>query len=107
MADKHRSWIATKEGGRWERVAINPLEVLKLQRDAAVALAPYVHKKQPVAVDLNQVQPGIVVLGNLEMSHTGGASDDLAIPLAPIEENQGVIDADATSSDASKSDRVE
>ena len=107
MADKHKSLIVSGESSRYERVAINPLEVLKMQRDAAAALLPYIHKKQPLALEIDQVQPGIVVLGNLEVNHTGGASDDLAIPLAPIEENQWVIDADATSSDASKSDRVE
>lgn len=103
MADKHKSWIETKEGGRWERVAISPLEVLKMQRDAATALLPYIHKKQPMALEVDQRQLGITILGSLDVAGAGG-DDDLALPFGDIEENQELSDAPATQSDAQQSD---
>lgn len=66
---------------------IDPMEVLRAQMAAAQALAPYLHKQQPKAIEVEQRQPGLVVIGDL-----GGAedvSDDLALPLPKSEENQG------------------
>jgi hypothetical protein len=105
MADKHKSWIETKDGGRWERVAISPLEVLKMQRDAAVAILPYIHKRQPMALEIDQRQAGIVVLGHLDVSGMGG-DDEFALPLAPIEQNQGVTELQPDVSDGNKSETV-
>lgn len=103
MADKHKTWRETKDGGHWERVAVSPLEVLRLQRDAMVALLPYIHKRQPMALEVDQRMRGIVVLGSLD---TAGAdvSDDLALPLPPFEENQQVTGATDGQSDGSQSD---
>lgn len=107
MADKHKSWVETKDGGRWERVAISPLDVLKMQRDAAIALAPYVHKKQPVALEVDQRQLGITLIGDLAADFAGD-EDGLALPLPPIEGNQQVAEAGSTvrqhASDNNKSD---
>lgn len=103
MAKRHRTWRETKDGGYWEQVAISPLDVLKVQRDAAVALAPYVHKRQPMAIEVDERPPGIVILG--ELSAAGGEPvDDLALPLAPIEDYQEVTGAPAEASDEQSSD---
>lgn len=103
MADTHKTWRETKDGGYWERVAINPLDVLKMQRDAAVAMLPYIHKRQPIALEVEQRQRGVVVLGSLDVSDLD-TSDDLALPLPRHEENQQVTDARTGQSDDTKSD---
>lgn len=71
----------------YEAVHINPLDVLKLQMQAAQALAPYLHKQQPKAIEVDQRTRGIVILGELN-DVAAGSEDDLTLPLAPIEENQ-------------------
>jgi hypothetical protein len=103
MADKHKKWVSTGEGGRWERATISPLDVLKMQRDAAVAMLPYLHKRQPVAIEVEEKQRGIVVLGEL-MATDLVADDDLALPLAPIVANQGVSEALPAQSETQQSD---
>ncbi len=105
MADKHKSWIETKEGGRWERVAINPLEVLRMQHNAMVAILPYIHKRQPIALEVDARQRGIVLLGSLDTAGAD-AGDDLALPLPPIVENQGVTDVEPTQSDGAQSEML-
>lgn len=105
MADKHKSYVSTGEGGRYERVVISPLDVLKMQRDAAVAILPYIHKRQPIEVEVDQRRPGVVVIGNLEMSLTGDP-DDLALPLPPLLQNQQVTDLQPQVSDGDKSETV-
>jgi hypothetical protein len=84
---------------------ISPLDVLKLQRDAAVAMLPFIHKRQPLEVEVDQRRPGLVVIGNLDVS---GASDidELALPLLPIEQNQCVTDLQPDVSDGHKSETV-
>ncbi len=81
---------ATENGSTEEevRVLVDPLAVLKLQRDAAVALLPYIHKQQPKAIEIEQKRRGIVLLGDLEDVGEDG-SDDLALPLPKVQENQG------------------
>lgn len=87
MADKHKSWRETKDGGYYERVAVSPVDVLRMQRDAAVALAPYLHQQQPKAITVENRPHGIVVLGHLDGAED--VSDELALPLPKTEENQG------------------
>lgn len=87
MADKHKSWRETKDGGYFERVAVSPVDVLRMQRDAAVALAPYLHQQQPKAITVESRQPGIIVLGELHGAED--VSDDIALPLPKTEQNQG------------------
>lgn len=103
MADKHKTWVETKDGGRWERAVINPLDVLKMQRDAAVALLPYIHKRQPMALEIERPQRGITILGELDLAQIGG-DDDLALPLAPPIENIEEFGTAQPQSDEQKSD---
>lgn len=109
MADKHAEVKTRRAGADAEATydvhvaRINPLEVLKMQRDAMVAILPYVHKRQPLEVAMDVRQRGIVVLGELgELAPNG--DDDLALPLAPTVQNQQVIDAVPTQSDEHKSE---
>jgi len=78
------------------------LDAVKIQKDAAAALAPYVHQRQPQAVEVNQREVGVLILGEF----SGDASGVTGLALAPdeSEENQGVIDAQAEQSDGDKSD---
>lgn len=87
MADKHgrEVWHA-HGGGKQEKVLISPLDVLRLQRDAAVALAPYVHKQQPKALEVDARPRGVVVLGDLDAAED--VSDEIALPLRKVEQNQ-------------------
>lgn len=103
QADKHKTWRETKEGGHWERVAINPLDVLKLQMQAATTVALYTNKRQPMAIEVEERRRGLVVLGSLDVTDLG-PDDELSLPLAPVVENQSLSGADPTQSDAQKSD---
>ena len=108
IADKHKRWKPDPRfdaGGYWERVLVDPMEVLKLQKDCYVALLPYLHKRQPIEVEVDQRRPGVVVIGNLEMSLTGDP-DDLALPLPPLLQNQQVTDLQPQVSDGDKSETV-
>jgi hypothetical protein len=103
MADKHKKWVSTGEGGRWERATISPLDVLKMQRDAAVAMLPYLHKRQPVAIEVEERPLGMVVIGDLAATDLM-ADDELSLPLAPIVSNQGVSEALPAQSETQQSD---
>ena len=84
-------------------VRINPLEVLRLQQSAMAALLPYIHKKQPMALEIDQKPRGVVLLGSLDVADIGG-DDDLALPLGPIVENQQVSGAVPAQSESAKSE---
>ncbi len=104
MSDKHAVVRFSEEGIATVAVArVNPLEVLKLQRDAAVALLPYIHRKQPMAVEIEQKQRGVVLIGELDVTDVGDDAD-LALPLPPTVENQRVSATSDAKSDASQSD---
>lgn len=105
MSDKHKGFRPGSDtrDGYWERIQVNPLEVLKMQRDAAAALLPYIHKKQPVAVEIDGRRPGVVVVGDLNVTSML-ADGDVALPLPDSEENQGLIDVTPTQSDGIKSE---
>lgn len=103
IADKH----SVVKAGAGEGVAvgvarIHPLEVAKMQIAAAAALLPYVHKKQPMDVTVDNRVPGLVVF-------TGalGGSDEDPDRLSPIVENQWVSDVTPAQSDAHQSDASE
>ena len=91
------------EGFNVSVARISPLEVLKLQRDAAVALLPYIHKRQPMALEIDAKPRGIVVF-DADAQLVDGQSDDLALPLAPMQGNQGVNEASPLQSDGRQSD---
>lgn len=78
------------------------LEAGKLQMAAMQAILPYVHQKQPVAIEAAGRTRGLLILGDL--GSLDGAAGEHALPLAEPEQNQRVIDHDPIKSDADKSD---
>lgn len=103
MADKHARERTFAHGGSEEqKVLIDPLQVLKLQRDAAVALAPYLHKQMPRAIEIEQKKRGMLVLQDWD--EVADASDALELPGLQGEENQGVSAALEPQSETQKSD---
>lgn len=106
MADKRTRTRDTANGSEEVRVLVDPLAVLKLQRDAATALLPYIHKQQPKSLEIEQRTRGMVLLGELDDA-ADGQSDDLALPLMPIEENQRVDKAARPQSDDEPSRKSE
>lgn len=78
------------------------LEAAKLQKSALEALAPYLHSKQPQAIEVQSKQRGLLVIGDL--GAVMAQSDGLSLPLATREENQRVIDVTPDQSDAPSSD---
>jgi len=82
-ADKHRRWRETTAGGYWEVIAINPLDVLKLQSAAAQALLPYVHKQQARAVEVTESRRGLVILGDALGEADDAVTDDGGLNLPP------------------------
>lgn len=89
MSDKHKRWKPGSEtrDGYWECIQINPLEVLKMQQQAMVALLPYVHRKQPMAIEVENRPRGIVVIGDMDVTDLQ-SDDDLALPLPPEQYQQ-------------------
>lgn len=106
MADKHKKWRETKEGGYWTVVQIDPLAVLKLQMAAAQGLALYQHKQQPKALELDSRPRGVVVLADCEMD-AGDVIDGDALPISASQQNQGVSDGARCQSDGEPSDATE
>lgn len=107
MADKHATLVVGETGQ--ERVVgairVDPLQVLKLQKDAAVALAPYLHKQQPKAVEVSERPRGVMFIGELatEDAETVGEDGELHLALPPVE-LQRVSAPSRTSSDSAASD---
>lgn len=90
MADKS-PLVRTDKDGVVERTAlrISPLDVLKLKRDAAVALLPYLHKAQPKALEIESRPRGLMVLAEFEdvTDAAGAPADDThGLPLADVAE---------------------
>ena len=100
MADKHTRTKTHQDGTVEEvRVLVDPLAVLKLQLQAAQGVAPYIHKQQPKAIEIEARQRGIVLLGDLADTAEDVGSDDVALPLPPLEQKQGVVGAARAGSD--------
>ena len=108
LADKRTRMKETKWGDEEVRVLVDPLAVLKLQKDAAVALAPYVHKQQPKALEVNERPRGVLLLGDLDVAEAEmvDVEGGLDLPLPPIVEKQRVSEAKAPTSDAQASDEA-
>lgn len=85
-----------------EELGCDLLEAGKLQLAAMQALLPYVHQKQPMAIEAAGKTRGLLILGDL--GSLEGAGGELALPLAPLEQNQQVIEHEAPKSDVGKSD---
>lgn len=79
-------------------------EAAEIQVRAAIAALPYLHQRQPLAIEVQDEKRGLLVIGNLTIEGAGGGGDDLVLPLAEAEENQRVIDHDPEKSDDDKSD---
>jgi hypothetical protein len=110
LADK-RATVRVGEDGREHLVGavrVDPLQVLKLQKDAAVALAPYVHKQQPKALEIADRPRGVMIMGDLVSSDVADEAEDaLELPLAPIVEKQQVSGPARAQSDTTQSDTGE
>ena len=82
----------------WDRLA-----AFNVQQAARIAALPYLHQKQPQAIEL----PPDTGRGMLVINLGGGgntSSDGLSLPLADSEENQQLIDVTPNKSDDDKSD---
>lgn len=101
-----------EELGLYERVQVGPSlwedrlatgEAFKRQVEAATAALPYLHQKQPLAIETKGETRGVVVIGNL--GDLGGAGGEFALPLAPeqTEQNQQVIEHEPQQSHEQKS----
>lgn len=85
------------------------LELLRLQRDCMKELAPYLHQKQPMAIDGGE--HGLI---HLTIGQVGGGmkqaqeGQDFDVEFLPVEneENQGVSGDDPAKSDAGESDTL-
>lgn len=73
-----------------KRLGCSPLEALQEKRLAALGLLPYLHQRQPIAVDLNtrQVVNLTIVEGAAE------PADSLAVEIIGIVENQQLSEAE-------------
>ncbi|WP_414462947.1 hypothetical protein [Hyphomicrobium sp. DY-1] len=69
-------------------------EAARMQKDAAIALLPYLGQKLPMAIEITPPKRGVVVIGDLPVETAGG---DLDVPFAPepqSEQNQRVIEGE-------------
>lgn len=77
-----------------------------MQQSAIVAALPYLHQKQPLAIEAKTETRGLVILGSLDVAGAEGG-DDLALPLAidaqQIEQNQAVTETQPEKSHGSQS----
>ncbi len=83
-----------------EKLGCDKLDAFKAQQAAAAALAPYIHQRQPQAIELPEHTRGLLVIGDLGAD---GAADALSIPFAEVVENQPLSDGDTKKSDEAKS----
>lgn len=60
-----------------------PIEALKLQIDAAGTLAPYLHQKQPQAVQIDSKAPMALIIGDFQ--EPGEGDDDYTLELPAFE----------------------
>lgn len=81
-------------------------EAAEIQVRAAIAALPYIHQKQPLAVEVTDEKRGLLVIGHLAVEGGEGAAGDLALPLADAEQNQQLIDVTPEKSDGEKSDET-
>lgn len=108
IADKHSVVKAGEGEGITVGVSrIHPLEVAKMQIAAASALLPYVHKKQPMAIEVDQRPRGMIVMDLGAHDVIGSGSDDLGLGLVDSEEKQRLSEATPAQSDAHQSDASE
>lgn len=95
----HRVVVGSGEGARVaEHLDIHA--AARIRQEAIVAALPYLHQKQPLAVEHVSEKRGLLVI---DMSGEL-ASDVDALPLADMQQNQRVIDGEVMQSDAPAAD---
>ncbi|MFA7504242.1 MAG: hypothetical protein WCZ28_06050 [Burkholderiaceae bacterium] len=90
---------------RW-KPALATGDAAEIQVRAAIAALPYLHQKQPLAVEIQDEKRGLLVIGNLTIEGADGAGGDLALPLAETIEDQALIEHEPEQSDSDKSDET-
>ncbi len=77
-----------KYGWRWDLEA-----AFRIQQDSMKAALPYLHQRQPLAIEQKGDKRGLLLIGDLTQNFNAGGGDRL--PLPNNEEKQDVIDLDA------------
>jgi hypothetical protein len=75
-----------------------------IQQEARAIAMPYVHQRQPLALEVQNKPRGLLVLDLGASTGGNGADDDFVVPFAPRQQNQQVSDAEIVQSDATQSD---
>jgi hypothetical protein len=79
----------------------DPLEAFKVQQAAMIAALPYIHQKQPMAVNVSSKSAGLIMIGSFDADD---GSDAPLMTLSQPEQYQGVSDVEPVKSDGDKSD---
>lgn len=74
-------------------------DALRLQVAAAKELAPYLHQKLPIALDVKGKTAGVILIGELPAEGSDQAAALSLFMPGESEENQGVIDSPTEKSD--------
>lgn len=77
-------------------------DALKRQVEAAVAIAPYLHQKLPIAVDVKGKTAGLILVGEMPAEGTAEAEALSIFMAGESEENQMVSDAPPAGSDGAE-----
>jgi hypothetical protein len=85
------------------RLGCDLLDAFKLQQAAAAAVLPYVHQRQPQAVEISTPERGVLIIGSTAVAQVATGLG-LELPLENTEEYQQLIDGNAVWSDMAKSD---
>lgn len=92
MADARTRQKYGKDGQIEEvRVLVDPLAVAKFIRDTAAVAAKYIHKEQPKALEIEQRQRGVVILGDVDHNDIDDL-EALPMPVPQVEQNQRVAE---------------
>lgn len=96
--------LIAEDGSVREIAALGPKDVLAAQIRAAEAALPYLEQKLPTAVeDVTEGKRMVVVVGQMTPAQQGQVQQRFGWALRP-QQNQQVIDAQPTQSDAQQSD---
>lgn len=105
VLDANGVWLEDGDGKpRWQPVLATG-DAAAMQQAAMIAALPYLHQKQPLAIQGLGGERGLLVLGDLNVA-VQQQSDGLAPPFAPPEQNQQVIDVTPAKSDDAQSDEL-
>jgi hypothetical protein len=96
----HEGKLVTDDAGR---PVLATGDASSLQVQAAIAALPYLHQKQPIAVETTGVSAGMIVIGDIQ-GLARGEEGELRMTLVQPQQNQGFTDAEIVQSDDCKSD---